>query len=89
MFVLPDENWARRVSGVVGNELAKQYPDRAHAIFTENKKLTDLGESTNNEKTYQVSLRAFKNNFEGADEIAMKFGGSGRKGRRDRYVNKH
>jgi nanoRNase/pAp phosphatase (c-di-AMP/oligoRNAs hydrolase) len=80
MFFLPVEKWARRLSGVVGNELANQYPDRVHAILTENKKLTELGESTNNEKTYQVSLRAPKNKLEGADEIAMKFGGGGRKG---------
>lgn len=31
-------------------------------------------------KTYQVSIRAPKNNLIGADEIASKFGGGGRKG---------
>jgi nanoRNase/pAp phosphatase (c-di-AMP/oligoRNAs hydrolase) len=48
--------------------------------LTENKKLTEIDESTNNEKTYQVSIRAPKNKLEGADEIAMRFGGGGRKG---------
>ena len=32
VFILPNETWARRVSGVYGNDLANQYPDRAHAV---------------------------------------------------------
>lgn len=74
MFILPNEKWARRVSGVVGNELANQFPDRAHAILTEREEKID------NEMTYQVSIRAPKNNFVGADVIANEFGGGGRKG---------
>jgi len=35
VFALPDEPWARRVSGVFGNDLAKHAPVRAHAILTE------------------------------------------------------
>lgn len=73
MFILPNEKWARRVSGVVGNELANQFPDRAHAILTEREEKID------NETTYQVSIRAPKNNPVGADVIANKFGGGGRK----------
>ena len=74
MFILPNEKWARRVSGVVGNELANRFPDRAHAI------LTERAEKINVEVTYQVSIRAPKNNPVDADEIAAKFGGGGRKG---------
>lgn len=69
LIVLPDERWARRVSGVLGNELANQYPDRAHAIFTEVAGTSD----------YQVSLRAPKSNPHGADQVAVFFGGGGRK----------
>lgn len=79
MFILPNEKWARRVSGVVGNELANQFPDRAHAILTEREEL-HTGDSGEPEKTYQVSIRAPKNNPVGADDIAVKFGGGGRKG---------
>jgi nanoRNase/pAp phosphatase (c-di-AMP/oligoRNAs hydrolase) len=72
--------WSRRVGGVVGNELANLYPDRAHAIVTENKKSVDVEELIVGEVSYQVSIRAAINNLVGADEIAMKFGGGGRKG---------
>ena len=34
---LADEAWARRVSGVFGNDLANQSPDRAHIVLTLNK----------------------------------------------------
>jgi single-stranded DNA-specific DHH superfamily exonuclease len=74
LFILPNEQWARRVSGVVGNELANQYPERANAILTEREDYADGG------LTYQVSIRAPKNNLVGADVIAAKFGGGGRKG---------
>ncbi len=69
MITLPNEAWARRVSGVLGNELANQYPDRAHAIFTEVPGTAD----------FQISLRAPKSNPTGADLIATEFGGGGRK----------
>ena len=32
VFMLPNAPWARRVSGVFGNDLANQYPERGHAI---------------------------------------------------------
>ena len=74
LIKLPNEKWARRISGVLGNELANHYPDRAHAI------LTERDEHVAGSPTYQVSIRAPKNNLTGADTIAMQFGGGGRKG---------
>lgn len=68
---LPDEPWARRVSGVLGNELANRFPDRAHAILTS---------PSHGGGGYQVSIRAPMSDKRGADEIATYFGGGGRKG---------
>lgn len=69
VFMLPNEPWARRVSGVYSNDLANAHPDRAHAVIT-NK---DNG-------GYLVSVRAPLNNKTGADELCMKFPtGGGRK----------
>ncbi|PSF06996.1 acetyltransferase [Marinobacter halophilus] len=66
---LPHEAWARRVSGVLGNELANRHPDKACAIVTET-----AGDS------YLVSIRAPLNNRTGADEVARRFpSGGGRK----------
>ena len=70
MITLPDERWARRVSGVLGNELANRNAQRAHAIVTS---LPDKPDH------YQVSIRAPKTNPTGADGIANHFGGGGRK----------
>jgi hypothetical protein len=68
-FILPDEPWARRVSGVYSNDLANADPDRAHAVLT----VRPSG-------TYLVSVRAPLNNKTGADELCMKFPtGGGRK----------
>lgn len=70
MMLLPDAAWARRVSGVWGNELANKHPQRAHLI------LTPKGEAA-----YQVSIRAPLNQREGADKIASQFEtGGGRAG---------
>ncbi|WP_323754016.1 DHH family phosphoesterase [Marinobacter sp.] len=66
---LPNAAWARRVSGVLGNELANRNPDKACAIVTET-------ESDH----YLVSIRAPLNNRTGADEVARQFPtGGGRK----------
>jgi hypothetical protein len=66
---LPDEIWARRVSGVLGNELANQYPDRAHAVITQ-KQTGD----------FLVSVRAPLNRKEGADQLVSQYPtGGGRK----------
>ncbi len=66
---LPDEAWARRVSGVLGNELANRNPNKACAIVTEKA-----------DGSYLVSIRAPLNNRTGADEVARQFPtGGGRK----------
>ncbi|WP_417544118.1 DHH family phosphoesterase [Marinobacter sp.] len=66
---LPDEPWARRVSGVLGNELANRNPDKACGIVTEKA-----------DGSYLVSIRAPINNRTGADELARQFPtGGGRK----------
>lgn len=69
VYILPDEAWARRVSGVFGNELANQFPARAHAVL-----------NYNAQGGFQVSVRAPLNNKTGADEICSSFPtGGGRK----------
>jgi nanoRNase/pAp phosphatase (c-di-AMP/oligoRNAs hydrolase) len=66
---LPNEPWARRVSGVLGNELANRNPAKACGIVTENA-----------DGSYLVSIRAPLNNRTGADELARQFPtGGGRK----------
>ena len=68
-FLLPNEKWARRVSGVYGNDLANQYPDRAHAVLT-----------SRPDGTYLVSVRAPLSNKTDADTLCMEFPtGGGRK----------
>ena len=67
---LPNEAWARRVSGVFGNDLANQQPDKAHAVITEK----EGGD-------FLVSVRAPLNRKHGADELVSQFPtGGGRKG---------
>lgn len=63
---LPDEPWARRVSGVLGNELANQYPSKACAIVTDN----PSGD-------YLVSIRAPLQNRQGAVAVARQFATGG------------
>jgi nanoRNase/pAp phosphatase (c-di-AMP/oligoRNAs hydrolase) len=64
---LADEPWARRVSGVFGNELANASPNKAHVVVT-------LNESGASEKpTYTISLRAPLNNKQGAGELCANF----------------
>ncbi|MEZ9421689.1 DHH family phosphoesterase [Vibrio breoganii] len=70
VFELPCEAWARRISGVFGNELANLRPELAHGVLTLNATLED----------YTVSVRAPLNNRVGADEICSSFPtGGGRK----------
>lgn len=67
--ILPNEAWARRVSGVYSNDLANQSVDRAHAVLTEK-----------HSGSYLVSVRAPLNNKTGADELCRQFEtGGGRK----------
>jgi hypothetical protein len=69
VVIFPDEAWARRVSGVYSNDLANDYPARAHAVLTE--------KANGN---YLVSVRAPLENKTGADELCMRFPtGGGRK----------
>jgi single-stranded DNA-specific DHH superfamily exonuclease len=69
VIVLPNKTWARRVSGVFGNELANLYPDRAHSII-----------SVKNNGDYMVSVRAPLMRRYGADELVSQFPtGGGRK----------
>lgn len=70
VYELPAESWARRISGVYGNELANLSPDKAHAVLTLNP----------NGQDYTVSVRAPLNNRTGADELCSRFvTGGGRK----------
>ena len=69
LFVLPNEKWARRVSGIYANELAQQFADRAHAMLTKK-----------SDGAYLVSVRAPLNNKTGADDLCRQFEtGGGRK----------
>ncbi|RQW61704.1 DHH family phosphoesterase [Vibrio viridaestus] len=70
VFELPCERWARRISGVYGNELANQSPELAHAVMTLN----------SNGEDYTVSVRAPLRNRVGADDVCTQFAtGGGRK----------
>jgi len=67
--ILPNEKWARRVSGVYANQLATENPGRAHAMLTEQ-----------DDQHFLVSVRAPLNNKTGADELCRQFEtGGGRK----------
>ncbi|NQY25938.1 MAG: DHH family phosphoesterase [Piscirickettsiaceae bacterium] len=69
VIALPNEKWAKRVSGVFGNELANREPDKAHAII-----------SNKADDDYLVSVRAPLNRKFGADELVSQFPtGGGRK----------
>ena len=69
VYLLPNEGWAKRIVGVMGNDLAKQHPDRAHAL------LVDMGDGH-----HRVSVRAPYNRKDGADELCRQFpSGGGRK----------
>ncbi|MCH2205163.1 MAG: hypothetical protein MK132_04735 [Lentisphaerales bacterium] len=62
LFILPNEKWARRVSGVYSNQLALDNPSRAHAVLTEKPN-----------GNFLVSIRAPKDNPQGASDIASQF----------------
>ena len=69
VYLLPDQAWARRIVGVMGNDLAKRFPDRAHAL------LVSMGDGN-----HRVSVRAPYNKKSGADELCRQFpSGGGRK----------
>ena len=62
VFVLPNQAWARRVSGVYSNDLANAFPARAHAVLTERP-----------DGSYLVSVRAPLQNKQGADTLCRQF----------------
>lgn len=69
LFLLPNAPFARRVSGVLSNDLAQRFPDRAHALLS----LLPSGD-------YLVSVRAPLNRKSGADTLCRQFDtGGGRK----------
>lgn len=69
-FELPDAAWARRISGILANQLAHQHPGRAHAV------LTPVAADR-----YTVSIRAPLSRPSGADSLCSQFAnGGGRAG---------
>ncbi|MCG6867581.1 MAG: acetyltransferase [Gammaproteobacteria bacterium] len=66
LFILPAEPWARRVSGVFANELARANPNRAHAMLT---RLPKGG--------FVVSVRAPLATKTGADALCRQFATGG------------
>lgn len=71
IIFLPNEAWSKRVVGVYGNLLVRNYPDKGFAL------LIPIDE---NNQSYRVSVRAPLNNKQGADEICRQFEtGGGRK----------
>ena len=59
---LEDAAWARRISGVFGNELANLNPNKAIVVLTKNA-----------DHSFRVSLRAPLNNKHGAGDICSQF----------------
>ena len=74
-IVLEDAAWSRRVSGVFGNDLANQSPDKAHIVITLNSNEVDHQSKNEdqNEQSYTLSLRAPLNNKQGAGDICAQF----------------
>jgi len=62
VFILPNEKWSRRVSGVYSNNLANINPKIAHAV------LTTIGDGL-----YQVSVRAPLETKKGAELLCRQF----------------
>ncbi len=62
IYELPATPWARRVSGVFANTLARDKPDAAHALIT-----------TNSDGSLRMSVRAPLDNRTGADTLCRQF----------------
>ena len=62
IYMLPNQPWARRVSGVFSNDLTNQHPGRAHAVMTEK-----------SSGSYLVSVRAPLLNKQGASKLCSQF----------------
>lgn len=65
-FELPDTAWARRVSGILANQLAHEHPERAHAVLT-----------PTSDNKFTVSIRAPLSRPTGADSLCRQFPGGG------------
>lgn len=66
VYILPNEAWAHRVSGVFSNDLANQFPNRAHGVLT-----------VKANGNYLVSVRAPMNNKVGAADVCHLFPSGG------------
>jgi hypothetical protein len=66
VYQLPAEAWSRRVAGVYSNTLARQKPDLAHALLTENA-----------DSTWRISVRAPLRHRNGADLLCRQFPSGG------------
>lgn len=66
IYILPNQPWARRVSGVFSNDLTNQHPGRAHAVMTEK-----------SSGSYLVSVRAPLLNKQGASKLCSQFATGG------------
>lgn len=69
VYTLPDTAWARRVTGVFSNIRAREQPEAAHAVITENK-----------DNSLRISVRAPLDDRRDADTLCKLFpSGGGRK----------
>ena len=62
IYRFPDNPWARRVSGVFANLKARENPQGAHALITENR-----------DETLRISVRAPLANKQAADTLCRSF----------------
>ncbi len=66
IYILPDESWARRISGVMANDLVRRQPDRCHAVLV-----------PNSSTCYMVSVRVSGDGPVRADEFCRQFDSGG------------
>ena len=66
VYQLPAQAWSRRVAGVYSNTLARQQPELAHALLTENA-----------DQSLRISVRAPLCNRNGADILCRQFPSGG------------
>ncbi|MCW5210831.1 acetyltransferase, partial [Desulfobulbus sp. N3] len=66
VYQLPAEAWSRRVAGVYSNTLARQKPELAHALLTEN-----------DDQSLRISVRAPLRHRNGADVLCRQFPSGG------------
>ncbi len=66
VFLLPDAAWAKRVTGVLANRMARERPEMAHAVLLP---LSDGG--------FQISVRAPLTTMGGADTLCRQFATGG------------